>query len=114
MYICAHSSIGSGNWTLCPPGRKAGACLTDPVIGEIAKAHGRSPAQIIFAWHHHHKTIVLCQTSKPERLPENISFFDVKLSEEDVKKIDALDSEAKLYDPFYIDGFGWNSMPYYN
>ena len=93
---------------------KSGTCLQDPVINGIAAKHGKSAAQIIFAWHHHNKTIILCQTSKLERLPENISFFDIKLSDDEIKAIDALDCGMRLFDPAYIKGFGWgDGMPYY-
>jgi diketogulonate reductase-like aldo/keto reductase len=76
--LCAYASIGSSSWPLGPANRpKPGAILTDPVVTAIAQKHGRTNAQIIFAWHHHHETVILVQTSKPERLPENIGFFDI-------------------------------------
>ena len=37
IFLCAYGSIGSGQWSLAPPGRKPGTCLQDPVINEIAK-----------------------------------------------------------------------------
>jgi diketogulonate reductase-like aldo/keto reductase len=53
------------------------------------------------------------QTSKPERLPENISFFDIVLTEEEIKAIDALENGGRLFDVLYIDGYDWNKMPYW-
>ena len=44
IHICAYGSIGSSGWGLTPPGRKAGTCLSDPVIVEIAAKHERSTA----------------------------------------------------------------------
>ena len=114
IHMCAYASIGSGGWSLLPPGRTAGTCLTDPVINEIAAKHGRSAAQIIFAWHHHNKTVILVQTSKPERLSENINFFDIVLTEDEIKAIDALECGYRLFDPAYINGYDWDNMPYYN
>lgn len=84
------------------------------MINEIAAKHGRSAAQIIFAWHHAHKTIILAQTSKPERLPENLGFFDIVLSEEELKAIDGLDCGARLYDPSAWHGNAWQGMPYFS
>lgn len=84
------------------------------MIIEIAKKHGRTTAQIIFAWHHAHNSIILCQTSNFERLTENISFFDIKLDEADIKAIDALNCGGRLFDPEYIDGYDWNGMPYFS
>jgi 2,5-diketo-D-gluconate reductase A len=88
--------------------------LTDPKIIEIAAKHGRSAAQIIFAWHHAHKNVILVQTSKPERLSENINFFDIVLTEDEIKEIDALECGYRLFDPAYINGFDWDNMPYFN
>ena len=87
-----------------------GSVLSDPVIAEIAKKHGRTPAQIIFAWHHHHGFAILCQTSKPSRLEENIGFFDIKLSEDEINAINGLNKglTGRLYDPLYIPAFDFN------
>ncbi len=57
--------------------------------------------------------MILVQTSKPERLPENISFFDIVLTEEEIKAIDALENGGRLFDVLYIDGYDWNKMPYW-
>ena len=57
--------------------------------------------------------MILVQTSKPERLPENISFFDIVLNEEEIKAIDALENGGRLFDVLYCDGFDWNNMPYW-
>jgi len=114
IFLCAYASIGSGNWTLTPPGRKSGTVLQDPIINEIAAKHGKTAAQIIFAWHHAHKTVILAQTSKPERLPENINFFDIVLTEDEIKAIDGLECGGRLYDVAFVNGYDWNSMPYFN
>ena len=58
--------------------------------------------------------MILVQTSKPERLPENISFFDIVLTADEIKAIDGLENGGRLYDVAYIDGYDWNKMPYWN
>ena len=77
--------------------------LDDPVVGKIAKAHKKTPAQIILAWHIQRKCIPLCKTTKEPRLLENISAsYDVKLTKEDIKKIDDLDAGIRLFNPLYM------------
>ena len=89
--------------------------LADPVIKEISEAQGKSPAQIVLAWHIQRKCIPLVKTTKESRLLENISAsYEVQLTEEQVKKIDALDAGVRLYNPKFIDGFGWNGMPFFD
>lgn len=87
VYTAGYATIGSGVFSA---GQPAGP-LHDPTIAEIAAKHGKTAAQVIFAWHHHHRTIILCQTSKVERLSENLKIFDFTLSEDEIKTIDGLD-----------------------
>ena len=68
-----------------------GAVLGDPVVAEIASAHGRTPAQIVLRWHLQHGWIVFPKSSSPTRLRENFDVFDFELAAADVARIDALD-----------------------
>lgn len=115
VVICAYASIGSAGWGIQNPKvPKAGSVLHDPLVTAIAKKHGMTAAQIIFAWHHHYGSVVLVQTSRPERLPENISYFDIQLTEDEIKAIDGLECGGRLFNPAYIDGYGWNNMPFFD
>jgi len=89
-------------------------CLKDPVVEEIGKAKDKSPAQVILRWHVQRGTIPLVKTTKEERLTENISIYDWELTDEEMKKIDGLDKDARLYNPKFIKDFDWNNMPFYN
>jgi hypothetical protein len=40
--------------------------------------------------------------------------FDFSLTKEEYESISALDMNARLYNPKFIDGFGWNSLPYFD
>lgn len=115
VLIQCYGSIGSGHWTMQEDRYKDVKVLEDPVIKEIATAKGKSPAQITIAWHVQRGTIPLAKTAKEERLLENISAaYDVNLTEDEVKKIDALDNNVRLYNPKFISGFGWNGTPYFD
>ena len=66
--------------------------LQDPVIGDIAKAHGKSPAQIMLRWGIEHGRSVIPKSTKPERIAENIDVFDFELTADEIAAIDALDT----------------------
>src|SRR6478752_1240206 len=66
--------------------------LEDPVIGEIATAHGKSPAQVMLRWGLQEGRQVIPKSTKPGRIAENIDVFDFELSPEQLAAIDALDT----------------------
>ena len=66
--------------------------LDDPVIGDIAQAHGKTPAQVILRWGLQHERSVIPKSTKPNRIAENIDVFDFELSADQVMAIDGLDT----------------------
>jgi diketogulonate reductase-like aldo/keto reductase len=69
-----------------------GNTLADPVIDDTAKAHGKSPAQILLRWGLQHGRSVIPKSTKPSRIAENIDVFDFDLSIEEMAAIDVLDT----------------------
>lgn len=115
IYLQAYASIGSGHWQLRPGEFTDLNPLADPVITEIAAAKGKTPAQVILAWHAHRECIPLVKSSNQGRLAENMAFTSVELSAEDVAKINALDKGARLFNPKHLDmKYDWNYFPYYD
>src|SRR3954466_7909062 len=66
--------------------------LQDPVIGQIADAHDKSPAQVMLRWGIQHGRSVIPKSTKPERIGENIDIFDFELSADEMSALDALDT----------------------
>ncbi|HET9779067.1 MAG TPA: aldo/keto reductase [Propionibacteriaceae bacterium] len=66
--------------------------LEDPVIGDIAKAQDKTPAQVMLRWHLQQGRSVIPKSTKPHRIAENIDVFDFELSIEELAAIDALDT----------------------
>lgn len=71
------------------------AMLGNGTIGQIAKAHGKSPAQIILRWDLQNGIVIIPGSSNPDHQRENISLFDFELSSEEMAQIAALDRNEK-------------------
>ena len=114
VFIQSYGSIGAGHFTMREDKHKDVSVLADPVVKKIAKAKGKSPAQIILGWHVQRKCIPLAKTTKESRLLENISStYSVKLSANEVKQIDALDSNIRIFNPKFYQGKEWSGIPFF-
>jgi 2,5-diketo-D-gluconate reductase B len=73
----------------CPLGR--GRLFKDPVLGEIARTKSKTIAQVALRWLVQKGIVApIPRSSNPARLAENLAVFDFSLSEEEMKRIDAL------------------------
>ena len=79
----------------------------DPVITEIAKSHGKSPAQVIIRWHLQEGFSVIPGSSNPAHIRENIDVFDFSLSNYEMYRIHQLDKEARFFNMPYEDQKRW-------
>ncbi len=69
-----------------------GSTLEDPVIGQIAAAHAKSPAQVMLRWHLQQGRSVIPKSTKPHRIAENFAVFDFDLTGDELAAVDALDT----------------------
>jgi len=67
-----------------------GGAAGDAVLEKIAKAHGKSAAQISLRYLVQQDIVVIPRTSKIERLEENLALFDFALSEAEMAEVRAL------------------------
>jgi 2,5-diketo-D-gluconate reductase B len=73
----------------CPLGR--GRLIGDPVVGEIARAKGKSVAQVALRWLVQQGNIVpIPRSSNPKRIAENLDVFGFTLTDDEMKCIGAL------------------------
>ncbi|MFD6279667.1 aldo/keto reductase [Streptomyces sp. NPDC060209] len=77
----AWSPLGSGH-----------GLLDLPVLKEIARTHGRSPAQVAIRWHLQLGNLVIPKSATPSRIAENLRVFDFDLDEVEMAAIADLDS----------------------
>jgi diketogulonate reductase-like aldo/keto reductase len=68
-----------------------GDILADPVITELSRRYGKTPAQIVLRWHIELGNVVIPKSIRPSRIRENIEIFDFSLTAEDVAAVHALD-----------------------
>jgi len=68
-----------------------GKVLDDPTVLRVAKALGKSPAQVVLRWHIERGDIVFPKSTTPSRMQENFEIFDFELSGDDMSAISALD-----------------------
>lgn len=74
-----------------------GMLLKDPVINSIAKAHGKSAAQIILRWHIQEGFSVIPGSKNPQHIQENINIFDFELADDEMAQIRALNKEERVF-----------------
>ncbi|MGA5461956.1 aldo/keto reductase [Mycobacterium sp. NPDC050041] len=69
--------------------------LDNPVIGEIAASHSKTPAQVMLRWHLQQGRQVIPKSVTPSRIAENFDVFDFDLNTEQLAAIDALDTGVR-------------------
>ncbi|WP_277212605.1 aldo/keto reductase [Isoptericola croceus] len=90
-----------------PIGR-AGEMLRDPVLTQVANAHGASVAEVILAWHARLGVVPLPKATAPDRQRQNLSAVDLELLDADVDAIASLarpdgrnnDQDPAVYEEF--------------
>ena len=75
----AYSTLGTGRH------------LSDPTVVQIAKRHGRTPAQVLLRWCVQREIPVIPKSTHRDRIEQNGQIFDFSLSVEDLAELDALD-----------------------
>lgn len=78
-----------------------GILFKDPVLIGIAKAHGKTPAQIILRWHIQKGFSVIPGATDHGYITENIDIFDFSLTQEEMDRINKLNKEERFFNMNY-------------
>jgi diketogulonate reductase-like aldo/keto reductase len=100
---------GMALMAFCPLGR--GALMDEPVVRDIAVAHGRSPAQVVLRWQLSlPMAIVAPRSSQPGRIADNFGSSDFVLTADELRRISALarPDGRVVRGP---EGFDWDGAP---
>jgi len=82
-----------------------GEILGSELLAELAGKHGRTPAQIVLAWHLRRGRVVFPKSAHEERIRENLAVADIELDEVELTAIDGLDEGRRLGpDPSTFEG----------
>ncbi|MET0132823.1 MAG: aldo/keto reductase [Kibdelosporangium sp.] len=84
--------------------------FTHPVLSAIARAHGKSVAQVVLRWLVQREVVVIPKSVRVDRMVENIDVFDFQLTVEQMAGIAALDAGVSLFfdhrDPAMVSRLG--------
>ena len=110
--FCQYRGIGVTAYS--PLGRPGYAEMTDKLVEDeiitgIARAHGKTPAQVLLRWGIQRNTVVIPKSIHPDRIKENIDVFDFELSEAEMRVIAGLERGLRLVDPYE-----WGKIPYFD
>ncbi len=87
--LAAVRRLGLAMTAYCPLGR--GKMISDPIVAEIARAKGKSVAQVVLRWHLQQPNVIpIPRSSNPGRQAENLNIFDFTLSDDEMLRIHAL------------------------
>lgn len=67
-----------------------------PVVKEVAKKYGKTPAQVTIRWGLQKGIVMIPKSSNVERIKENADVFDFSIHEEDMRKLDNLDRDERF------------------
>lgn len=82
-----------------PLGHGDKALLENPVITALAEKYGKNPGQIILRFENQEGFIVLPKSTHEKRIKGNIDIFDFKLTDEEMKSMEALNTGKGHHDP---------------
>ena len=68
----------------------------NPVIAEIGKKYNKTVAQVILRWELQRGIVVIPKSVHADRMKQNFDVFDFKLTDEDMQKIETLDTDKPL------------------
>ncbi len=91
--FCQEKGIVVEAWS---PLMQGGEVLRDPVLKEIARAHGKTVAQVILRWILQAGVVAIPKSAREERVRENADIFDFALSESEMAAIRGLDRGQRV------------------
>lgn len=83
--------------------------FNNPVLKDVAAAHGKSAAQVALRFLLQSDVVLIPKSVHKERMEENFNVFDFALTDEEMARIEALDTSKSLffshYDPQTVEWF---------
>ena len=73
-----------------------GLVLGEETIVEIARAHSKTPAQVVIRWQLQLGNVVIPKSVTPERIEQNFAVFDFDLGDAEMQAIERLDAGRRI------------------
>jgi len=104
--VTAYSSFGPTGYVEMDLDHAVNAphLFQNPVIGEIAKAHGKSAPQVLLRWSTQQGIAVVPKSDTLSMLLENLDAKGFDLAEEEINKINSLNLNLRFNDPLKYFG----------
>lgn len=93
----AESDIVLQSWSPLVCGRAG--ILQNPLLAQIARNHGKTPAQVALRWLVQRGIPLNVKSVHPDRMAENLNIFDFQLSQAEMESVEQLDTNCSQ--------FGW-------
>ncbi len=78
--------------------------LDEDEIGRMAAGYNKTSAQLLLRWNVQQGIIPIPKSKNKERLLQNISISDFEITEEDMKRMNAMNQNKRTsYDPMVFD-----------
>lgn len=91
IHLTGYSPLGSSDRSDAMKAENEPSLLEEPVIKRIAEKHNASPAQVLINWGISRGTAVIPKSTTKEHIISNLKSDELKLTEDDLKKIASLD-----------------------
>jgi len=92
--FCAGKGIAVEAWS--PLGGQGGDVMSEKIIQDLAKKHGKSPAQIILRWDLQRGIITIPKSIHKERIIENSKLYDFELTKDEMALINSLNRDLRV------------------
>jgi len=102
LHLTAYSPLGSGDRPAERILSTEPKLMEDTTIQKIAEVHSVTPAQILLAWQVNRGVAVIPKSTNEGRLKLNLESAEIKLSDEEMKSINSIETDFR-----YIDGSLW-------
>ena len=82
--------------------------FTHPVLSEIGRKYGKTPAQVALRWNVQRGVVIIPKSVHKERMEENLDIWGFSLSDEDMSEIEKLDiGHSEIIDHSSADTAKW-------
>ena len=97
MLVTAFSPLGHGQ-SYAMLGYQDNVAIKEPVVVEIARNHGVTPAQVVLRWGVQRGCSVIPKSENVDRIKENLN-LDFTLTEDDMERMKSLERGFRMNDP---------------